>query len=175
EATLRRIGVAAQVRALTIYNAVEEALTPDGTPVDERKLIFFSSPNKGLNFTLDAFSALKRRMPDLRLVVGNPGYKAGGDARRAGRPAVTLAAAAGAARGERRAVRCLSGAHPRLAQRGATAHRPGSAFSPEHGYGAVARAAVFLRALPAAAAGAARASAAAPSAHHAANTVSTEI
>src|SRR2546429_660241 len=84
EATLRRIGVAAQVRALTIYNAVEEALTPDDTPVDERKLIFFSSPNKGLNFTLDAFSALKRRMPDLRLVVGNPGYKAGGDARRAG-------------------------------------------------------------------------------------------
>src|SRR2546429_575827 len=63
EATLRRIGVAAQVRALTIYNAVEEALTPDDTPVDERKLIFFSSPNKGLNFTLDAFSALKRRMP----------------------------------------------------------------------------------------------------------------
>src|SRR2546429_109964 len=84
EATLRRIGVAAQVRALTIYNAVEEALTPDDTPVDERKLIFFSSPNKGLNFTLDAFSALKRRMPDLRLVVANPGYKAGGDARRAG-------------------------------------------------------------------------------------------
>ena len=84
EATLRRIGVAAQVRALTIYNAVEEALRPDDTPVDERKLIFFSSPNKGLNFTLDAFSALKRHMPDLRLVVGNPGYKAGGDARRAG-------------------------------------------------------------------------------------------
>src|SRR5438094_650699 len=84
EATLRRIGVAAQVRTLTIYNAVEETLRPDDTPVDERKLIFFSSPNKGLNFTLDAFSALKRHMPDLRLVVGNPGYKAGGDARRAG-------------------------------------------------------------------------------------------
>src|SRR5437763_16279925 len=84
EATLRRIGVAAQVRALTIYNAVEEALPPDGTPVDERKLICVSSPNKGLNFTLDAFSALKRRMPDLRLVVGNPASPAGGDARRPG-------------------------------------------------------------------------------------------
>ena len=72
EATLRRIGVGAQVRVIA------------GTPVDERKLIFFSSPNKGLNFTLDAFSALKARMPDLRLVVGNPGYRAGGDARRAG-------------------------------------------------------------------------------------------
>src|SRR5439155_1682530 len=84
EATLRRIGVGAQVRALTIYIPVDDALKPDGTPVDERKLIFFSSPNKGLNFTLDAFSALKARMPDLRLVVGNPGYRAGGDARRAG-------------------------------------------------------------------------------------------
>ena len=84
EATLRSIGVSERVRALTIYNPVDDTLMPDGTPVDERKLVFFSSPNKGLNFTLDAFSALKRRMPDLRLVVGNPGYKAGCDARRAG-------------------------------------------------------------------------------------------
>jgi hypothetical protein len=84
EATLRGIGVDERVRALTIYNPVDDTLMPDGTPVDERKLVFFSSPNKGLNFTLDAFSALKQRMPDLRLVVGNPGYKAGCDARRAG-------------------------------------------------------------------------------------------
>src|SRR6202011_151184 len=84
EATLRSIGVGERVRALTIYNPVDDTLMPDGTPVDERKLVFFSSPNKGLNFTLDAFSALKQRMPDLRLVVGNPGYKAGCDARRAG-------------------------------------------------------------------------------------------
>jgi glycosyltransferase involved in cell wall biosynthesis len=84
EATLRSIGVGERVRALTIYNPVDDTLMPDGTPVDERKLVFFSSPNKGLNFTLDAFSALKQRMPDLRLVVGNPGYKSGCDARRAG-------------------------------------------------------------------------------------------
>ena len=84
EATLRSIGVAERVRALTIYNPVDDTLMPDGTPVDERKLIFFSSPNKGLNFTLDAFSALKAHMPDLRLVVGNPGYKTGCDASRAG-------------------------------------------------------------------------------------------
>jgi glycosyltransferase involved in cell wall biosynthesis len=37
--------------------------------------VFFSSPNKGLRFALDAFRALRRRMPDLRLCVGNPGYK----------------------------------------------------------------------------------------------------
>jgi glycosyltransferase involved in cell wall biosynthesis len=76
EATLQSIGVAARVRAVTLYNPVDDALLPDGTPVDERKLVFFSSPNKGLGFTLDAFAALHRAMPDLRLVIGNPGYKA---------------------------------------------------------------------------------------------------
>jgi glycosyltransferase involved in cell wall biosynthesis len=76
EATLKSLGLAGRVRALTVYNPIDDALAPDGTAVDERKLVFFSSPNKGLAFTLDAFGALRRDMPDLRLVVGNPGYKA---------------------------------------------------------------------------------------------------
>lgn len=75
EATLQHINVHERVRALTIYNPVDDALAPDGSPVDDRKLVFFSSPNKGLAYTLDAFRALRRRMPDLRLQVGNPGYK----------------------------------------------------------------------------------------------------
>jgi glycosyltransferase involved in cell wall biosynthesis len=75
ESTLRWIGVADAVRTTTIYNPVDEALVPDGSPVDDAKLVFFSSPNKGLPFALDAFRALRRAMPDLRLVVGNPGYK----------------------------------------------------------------------------------------------------
>jgi glycosyltransferase involved in cell wall biosynthesis len=75
EATLRQIGVDDRVRARTIYNPVDDALVPDGSAIDERKLVFFSSPNKGLAFTLDIFRALRRRMPDLRLQVGNPGYK----------------------------------------------------------------------------------------------------
>lgn len=58
-----------------IYNPVEDGIVPDGTPVDPSKLVFFSSPNKGLRFALDAFRALRRRMPELRLCVGNPGYK----------------------------------------------------------------------------------------------------
>jgi glycosyltransferase involved in cell wall biosynthesis len=60
----------------TRYNPLDATLQPDGTPFDERQLVFFSSPNKGLAFALDAFGALRRAMPDLRLVVGNPGYKA---------------------------------------------------------------------------------------------------
>jgi glycosyltransferase involved in cell wall biosynthesis len=76
EAALAGSGLGAEVRALTIYNPVDDALQPDGSAVDERKLVFFSSPNKGLNFTLDAFGALRAHMPELRLVVANPGYKA---------------------------------------------------------------------------------------------------
>jgi glycosyltransferase involved in cell wall biosynthesis len=75
EATLRQIHVDDCVTARTIYNPVEDTLVPDGSAVDDRKLVFFSSPNKGLAFALDAFRALHRRMPDLRLQVGNPGYK----------------------------------------------------------------------------------------------------
>ena len=79
----QRRGVEAALRSMrlgdlptrTIYNPIDDALAPDDSPVDKNKLVFFSSPNKGLKFTLDAFRALRRRMPDLRLVVGNPGYK----------------------------------------------------------------------------------------------------
>jgi glycosyltransferase involved in cell wall biosynthesis len=84
EATLRAIGVGETVRALTIYNPIDDALAPDHTAVDAGKLVFFSSPNKGLDFTLDAFAALRRAMPDLRLLVGNPGYKADRGAQHAG-------------------------------------------------------------------------------------------
>jgi glycosyltransferase involved in cell wall biosynthesis len=84
EAAFRWMGVDDRVSARTIYNPVDDALQPDGSPIDERKLVFLSSPNKGLKFTLDAFRAVRRAMPDARLVVGNPGYKAGELARIAG-------------------------------------------------------------------------------------------
>ncbi|MBS0579951.1 MAG: glycosyltransferase family 4 protein [Proteobacteria bacterium] len=84
EAVLAGLGLSGQVRALTIYNPVDDALAPDATPVDADKLVFFSSPNKGLMFSLDAFGALRRAVPQLRLVVANPGYKADRASRRAG-------------------------------------------------------------------------------------------
>jgi glycosyltransferase involved in cell wall biosynthesis len=76
-ATLESLGLANAVRALTIYNPVDDKLCPDGTAVDPGKLVFFSSPNKGLDFALDAFGELRRVMPELRLLIGNPGYKEG--------------------------------------------------------------------------------------------------
>ena len=72
EATLRSIGLAGAVRALTIYNPVEDALRPDGTAPDPDKLVFFSSPNKGLDFALDAFGELRRALPQLRLLSAIP-------------------------------------------------------------------------------------------------------
>ena len=81
EATLRCMDVGERVRAQTIYNPVDGTLTPDGSPVDRDKLVFFSSPNKGLKFTLDAFRAMRRQMPELRLLVANPGYKTDRSAR----------------------------------------------------------------------------------------------
>jgi glycosyltransferase involved in cell wall biosynthesis len=74
EAALRTMGLGG-LRTLTIYNPIDDALAPDGSLIDPNKLVFFSSPNKGLKFALDAFRALRREMPQLRLVVGNPGYK----------------------------------------------------------------------------------------------------
>ncbi|HET9107142.1 MAG TPA: glycosyltransferase [Steroidobacteraceae bacterium] len=81
EAAMRWMKVGDRVSALTIYNPVADDLRPDGSPIDERKLVFLSSPNKGLKFTLDAFRALRRAMPDMRLVIGNPGYRADDAAR----------------------------------------------------------------------------------------------
>lgn len=74
EAALRTMHMA-ELRTHTIYNPIDDELAPDESAVDTNKLVFFSSPNKGLKFTLDAFRYLRRRMPELRLVVGNPGYK----------------------------------------------------------------------------------------------------
>jgi glycosyltransferase involved in cell wall biosynthesis len=74
EAALRTMHLQ-DLRTLTIYNPIDDSLAPDDSPVDPDKLVFFSSPNKGLKFALDAFRAMRREMPRLRLVVGNPGYK----------------------------------------------------------------------------------------------------
>jgi glycosyltransferase involved in cell wall biosynthesis len=85
EAVLSLAGVARKVRAVTIYNPVDDALVPNGSAFEADKLVFFSSPNKGLALTLDAFQAARRRMPDLHLRVGSPGYKS---LRRAGMESV---------------------------------------------------------------------------------------
>ena len=75
-AVLRRAGVEGRIPVVTLYNAVDDALTPNGAPIDRAKLVFCASPNKGLGFALDTFRAMRRQMPELRLCIGSPGYRA---------------------------------------------------------------------------------------------------
>jgi glycosyltransferase involved in cell wall biosynthesis len=75
QAVVDRLHGHERIRVLTVYNPIDDDLFPDDTPIDPSKLVFFSSPSKGLPYALDVFRALRRRMPDLRLVVANPGYK----------------------------------------------------------------------------------------------------
>ena len=75
EGVLNQLEGCRHIRVRRIYNAIEDSLAPDHSAVDSSKLVFFSSPNKGLIYTLDAFQALRQKMPDLRLYVANPGYK----------------------------------------------------------------------------------------------------
>ena len=75
ELILRHRRIGDSVRVCTIYNPVDDSLTPDESPIDYNKMVFFSAQNRGLKFALDAFSAMRRQMPKLRLVIGNPGYK----------------------------------------------------------------------------------------------------
>lgn len=57
-----------------IYPPIADDLVPDGTPVDRNKLVFFSSPHKGLKDTLECFTELRRSIPEMTLTVSNPGY-----------------------------------------------------------------------------------------------------
>ncbi|MEO6103520.1 MAG: glycosyltransferase family 4 protein [Pseudoxanthomonas sp.] len=72
---LERLRLRDRVLTRTIYNPIDDSLEPDDTPVDRNKLVFFSASNRGLMYALDAFQELRRRMPELQLVLGNPGYK----------------------------------------------------------------------------------------------------
>ena len=60
-----------------IYNPVDDDLAPDGTAVDPDKLVFFSSPHKGLAEVLAAFAHVRTRRPTARLFLADPGYWTG--------------------------------------------------------------------------------------------------
>ena len=60
---------------LRIYNPVDDGLIPDETPVNKNKLVFFSSPHKGLVDTLQYHQAMRTLIStDIELYVSNPGY-----------------------------------------------------------------------------------------------------
>ncbi len=59
-----------------IYNPLDDDLNPDETPVDSNKLVFFSSPIKGIENVIRLFSLVKKDkdLNNLKLYVANPGY-----------------------------------------------------------------------------------------------------
>ena len=75
EAVVRGLRGLADVEVRRIYNPIDDALAPGTAPVDHDKMVFLSSPNKGLNYALTAFAAMRRAFPSLRLYVANPGYR----------------------------------------------------------------------------------------------------
>lgn len=63
-------GAPGRIPVMRIYNPADDALAPDGTPVDPDKLVYFSS--KGIGRVLANFSAARASIPGLRLyVAGN--------------------------------------------------------------------------------------------------------
>lgn len=57
----------------TIYNPVMVPVFGE-THTDASKLVFFSSPHKGLKETIENFLQLKATLPHFKLYVANPGY-----------------------------------------------------------------------------------------------------
>ena len=75
--TIRQHAPTAQVPKIhVIYPPIEGGLVPDpNIRVIPNKLMFFSSPHKGLAYALDTFKTLRQEhSPDLELFIANPGY-----------------------------------------------------------------------------------------------------
>lgn len=73
---MTRVGFQGQIPSRRIYNPIADDLQPDATPVDGNKLVFFSSPHKGLEHTLKIFERFAdfEELRDTKLYIANPGY-----------------------------------------------------------------------------------------------------
>lgn len=77
-ASLAALPVLQRPRVIRVYNPVDLSPLSDATLMtDVNKLVFFSSPHKGLDYALAVFSHLYRQNRDLRLYIANPGYLPG--------------------------------------------------------------------------------------------------
>lgn len=72
--SLKAMGFMGGLPIHTVYNPIEDELVPDETAVNRNKLLFVSSPHKGLDHAYRNFKYLLRFNPDFRLYVANPGY-----------------------------------------------------------------------------------------------------
>jgi hypothetical protein len=79
DAILSQIGFTQGVKVDFAYNPIADDLRPNDATVYHRRLIFFSSPHKGLSRTLEVFKHLRRQDRAFQLYVANPGYVPGSD------------------------------------------------------------------------------------------------
>ncbi|AHE97967.1 glycosyltransferase family 4 protein [Thioalkalivibrio paradoxus] len=63
------VGGGARVPIRRIYNPVDDSLQVETAPVDRDRMIFFSTPNKGLRRVLQAFLAVQRALPAMQLAI----------------------------------------------------------------------------------------------------------
>lgn len=64
-------------RVTHVYNpVVVSSVERDTSTVDMNKMVFFSSPHKGLQYATTVFARLHAKNPALRLYIANPGYLA---------------------------------------------------------------------------------------------------
>lgn len=71
----RLICKSSSIKINVIYNPIADDLMPDGTVYQANKLIFSSSPQKGLKQTLDLFQQVLKHFPDYELFIANPGHR----------------------------------------------------------------------------------------------------
>lgn len=74
EALLSQVRTVPGLTVDFVYNPISDFLAPNDTPRDDNKLVFFSSPHKGLENTFKVFKDVRRSIKGLRLFVANPGY-----------------------------------------------------------------------------------------------------
>ena len=58
-----------------IYNPIDDDLSASDVPVDPYKLVFFSSPHKGLSVAIDAFKYIHNKNSLFKFYIANPGYQ----------------------------------------------------------------------------------------------------
>lgn len=71
---LRQVADIKGVTVGHIYNPIDDSLLPDSTPINTHKLVYFSSPHKGLEQTIKIFRNLREIDNKFELHVANPGY-----------------------------------------------------------------------------------------------------
>jgi len=74
DALLNQLDTAKGIKLRAIYNPIDNCFKETYTARTPKTLLYCSSPHKGLKRTLEAFEAVKRRDPEYRLTICNPGY-----------------------------------------------------------------------------------------------------